>query len=199
MFRGELIMSVQSAEEDLGQDVDKVKLEESDQKSQADQHTNETLSDENNGTKQEQLLSEDVTYRHYQSPGWFMLIVIPVFSFIILFLVTIGSFSIAWIVILIGLIVGTLFWGLTVEVNKAIIRLSFGFGIIHRSIPRERIATVTQVRNRWWYNFGIRWTPHGWMWNISGLDAVELTYHNGKKFRIGTDEPEALLEALKVV
>ena len=192
-------MSVQSAEEDLGQDVDKVKLEESDQKSQADQHTNETLSDENNGTKQEQLLSEDATYRHYQSPGWFMLIVIPVFSFIILFLVTIGSFSIAWIVILIGLIVGTLFWGLTVEVNKDIIHLSFGFGIIHRSIPRERIATVTQVRNRWWYNFGIRWTPHGWMWNISGLDAVELTYHNGKKFRIGTDEPEALLEALKVV
>ena len=37
------------------------------------------------------------------------------------------------------------------------------------------------------------------VWNISGLDAVELTYHNGKKFRIGTDEPEALLEALKVV
>ena len=58
---------------------------------------------------------------------------------------------------------------------------------------------VTQVRNRWWWGFGIRWTPHGWMWNISGLDAVELTYHNGKKFRIGTDEPEALLEALKVV
>jgi len=100
---------------------------------------------------------------------------------------------------LIGLIVGTLFWGLTVEVNKDIIRLSFGFGIIHRSIPRERIATVTQVRNRWWYRLGIKWTPHGWMWNISGLDAVELTYHNGKKFRIGTDEPEALLEALKAV
>ena len=75
-------MSVQSAEEDLGQDVDKGKLEESDQKSQADQHTNKTLSDENNETKQEQLLSEDATYRHYQSPGWFMLIVIPVYSFI---------------------------------------------------------------------------------------------------------------------
>ena len=191
-------MSVQSAEEDLGQDVDKVKLEESDQKSQADQHTNETLSDENNETKQEQLLSEDATYRHYQSPGWFMLF-IPVFSVIVLFHATIGSFSVVWIVILIGLIVGTLFWGLTVEVNKDIIRLSFGFGIIHRSIPRERIATVTQVRNRWWYSLGVRLTPHGWMWNISGLDAVELTYHNGKKFRIGTDEPEALLEALKVV
>ena len=91
-------MSVQSAEEDLGQDVDKVKLEESDQKSQADQHTNETLSDENNETKQEQLLSEDATYRHYQSPRWFMLIAAPVFSCITLFLVTTGSFSIAWTV-----------------------------------------------------------------------------------------------------
>ena len=92
-----------------------------------------------------------------------------------------------------------LFWGLTVEVNKDVVRLYFGFGIIHRSILREHIAMVTQVRNRWWWGFGIRWTPHGWMWNISGLDAIELTYHNGKKFRIGTDEPEALLEALKVV
>ena len=192
-------MSVQSEEEDLSRGVDEVELEESDQKNHLDQHTNETLSDEHNGTKQEQLLSEDTAYRHYQSPRWFMLIAAPVFSCIILFLVTTGSFSIAWIVILIGLIVGTLFWGLTVEVNKDIIRLSFGFGIIHRSIPRERIATVTQVRNRWWYRLGIKWTPHGWMWSISGLDAVELTYHNGKKFRIGTDEPEALLEALKVV
>ena len=191
-------MSVQS-KEDLSQGVDEVELEESDQKSHADQHTNETLSDENDGTKQEQLLSENTAYRHYQSPRWSMLISVTVFSFIILFHVTIGSFSVAWIVILVGSIVGTLFWGLTVEVNRDMVRLYYGFGIIHRSIPRERITTVTQVRNRWWYGLGIRWTPHGWMWNISGLDAVELTYHNGKKFRIGTDEPEALLEALKVV
>ena len=106
---------------------------------------------------------------------------------------------ITWIVILVGLIGISLFWGLTVEVNKDVVRLYFGLGIIRRNIRREDIAMVTQVRNRWWWGFGIRWTPHGWMWNISGLDAIELTYHNGKKFRIGTDEPEVLLEALKVV
>ena len=172
-------MPVQSEEENLGQDIDEVKLEESDQKSQANQH----------------ILSEDIAYRHYQSPRWFMLIAAPVFSVIILFHVTIGSFSVAWIVILIGSIVGALFWGLAVEVNKDIVRLAFGFGIIHRSILREHIAAVTRVRNRWWYSLGIRLTPHGWMWNISGLDAVELTYHDGKKFRIGTNEPETLLEA----
>ena len=56
---------------------------------------------------------------------------------------------------------------------------------------------VEQGRNSWWYGWGIRLTPHGWMWNISGLDAVELTYRNGKKFRIGTDELEMLLGVLK--
>ena len=131
--------------------------------------------------------------RQFQ-PWWSLMIIVPVFLLIIVFYM-----AIAWIVILIGLVGAALFWGLTVEVNKDVVRLYFGFGIIHRSILREHIAMVTQVRNRWWWGFGIRWTPHGWMWNISGLDAVELTYHNGKKFRIGTDEPEALLEALKVV
>ena len=136
-----------------------------------------------------------IIYHHRQfQPWWGLMIIVPVFLLIIVFYM-----AIAWIVILIGLIVAALFWGLTVEVNKDVVRLYFGFGIIHRSILREHIAMVTQVRNRWWWGFGIRWTPHGWMWNISGLDAVELTYHNGKKFRIGTDEPEALLEALKVI
>ena len=122
------------------------------------------------------------------------MIIVPVFLLIIVFYMVI-----AWVFTIILLIVAALFWGLTVEVNKDVVRLYFGFGIIHRSILREHIVMVTQVRNRWWWGFGIKWTPHGWMWNISGLDAIELTYHDGKKFRIGTDEPEALLEALKVV
>ena len=136
-----------------------------------------------------------IIYHHRQFyPWWSLMIIVPMFLLIIVFYM-----AIAWIVILIGVVAAALFWGLTVEVNKDVVRLYFGFGIIHRSILREHIAMVTQVRNRWWWGFGIRWTPHGWMWNISGLDAIELTYHNGKKFRIGTDEPEVLLEALKVV
>ena len=136
-----------------------------------------------------------IIYHHRQfQPWWGLMIIVPVFLLIIVFYM-----AIVWIFTIILLIVAALFWGLTVEVNKDVVRLYFGFGIIHRSILREHIAMVTQVRNRWWWGFGIRWTPHGWMWNISGLDAIELTYHNGKKFRIGTDEPEALLEALKAV
>ena len=42
-----------------------------------------------------------------------------------------------------------------------------------------------------WYSLDSTWL----VWNISGLDTVELTYRDGKKFRIGTDEPEVLLDA----
>jgi len=36
-----------------------------------------------------------------------------------------------------------------------------------------------------------------WVYNVSGLEAVEVTLRSGKRFRIGTDEPEALLTALQ--
>jgi hypothetical protein len=35
-----------------------------------------------------------------------------------------------------------------------------------------------------------------WVWNVSGLDAVELTLRSGRRFRIGTDEPEELAKAI---
>ena len=54
-------MSVQSEEDDSSRGVDEVELEESDQKNHLDQHTNETLSDEHNGTKQEQLQKIQLT------------------------------------------------------------------------------------------------------------------------------------------
>ena len=68
-----------------------------------------------------------------------------------------------------------------VEGDAQDVRLFFGMGIIRRTIPRQRIAQAEQVRNSWWYGWGIRLTPHGWMWSISGLDAVELTSLPGGK------------------
>jgi len=53
------------------------------------------------------------------------------------------------------------------------------------------------VRNKWWYGLGIRLTPHGWLYNVSGLDAIEIVRRSGKTFRVGTDEPKALAAALR--
>jgi len=35
-----------------------------------------------------------------------------------------------------------------------------------------------------------------WIYNISGFDAVEIKMKNGKTYRIGTDEPQKLEQAI---
>ena len=72
-----------------------------------------------------------------------------------------------------------LFGSLTVEVGREAVRVAFGPGVIHRTIPLERIAGARPVPTRWFYGWGIRLTPRGWMWNVSGLQAVELEYVDG--------------------
>jgi hypothetical protein len=40
-------------------------------------------------------------------------------------------------------------------------------------------------------------TPHGWLYNVAGRGAVEITLKGGRRFRIGTDEPERLCYAIQ--
>lgn len=91
-----------------------------------------------------------------------------------------------------------LFGKLVVSVDRDAVRLRFGFlGLIRRSIALERVAGARAVRNKWYYGWGIRLTPYGWLWNIQGLDAVQLHYNDGGNTRIGTDEPEKLVRAVE--
>lgn len=38
--------------------------------------------------------------------------------------------------------------------------------------------------------------PGGWIFNVSGWESVELQMKNGRKYRIGTDDAQALLDAV---
>jgi len=89
------------------------------------------------------------------------------------------------------------FYRLTVSVDDYYVRAVFGIGVIGKRIPLGDILEVRPVTNPWWYGWGIRLIPGGWMWNISGQQAIELRLKNGRKFRLGTDEPEALAQIIK--
>jgi hypothetical protein len=96
------------------------------------------------------------------------------------------------VIVIFGLIM-FIFYGLFIEVTETQIKLKYGIGLIRRSIEINDIDTVECVRNKWWYGWGIRLTPHGWLWNISGLDAVEIKYKDtDRKFRIGTNDSNKL-------
>lgn len=91
---------------------------------------------------------------------------------------------------------------LTVTVSDDALWIRFGpVPLIQKSWPVSDISSAAVVTNPWYYGFGIRWTPSGPLYNVSGSGAVEVSLHSGKQFRIGTDEPgtlsHAILETLK--
>ena len=88
---------------------------------------------------------------------------------------------------------------LTVKIDQEFVRIRFGYGIFRTKYRLKDIASVRKVRNHWYYGWGIRYWfwPHMWIFNVSGLDAVEIKLKNGKIRRIGTDEPVKLEKALK--
>jgi hypothetical protein len=90
-----------------------------------------------------------------------------------------------------------LFHSLTVHVSKDQIKVKFGVGLICTSFAVSEIRSVKAVRNHWISGWGIRWIPGGWLYNVSGFDAVELNMASGRRYRIGTDEPQALLAAIE--
>ena len=91
-----------------------------------------------------------------------------------------------------------LFHSLTVEVTQSLLVVRFGPGLIRRSFPVESVREARTVKNHWYYGWGIRLTPHGWLFNVSGFDAVEIRLENGRHYRIGTDRPEELLAAIQM-
>ena len=107
------------------------------------------------------------------------------------------GYPVAWLVAIIMLVVAVLFSSMTVRVDVDGLHWHFGPGFWKKSLPLGDIATVSPVRNRAWYGWGIRYTPHGWLYNVSGLDAVELGLADGKSLRIGTDEPQSLCDAIR--
>lgn len=146
-----------------------------------------------------------VEYRHVQrSYLW-----IFVSAWFALILTGVGLFSdderkgvgilvaMAAVILFIGAIT---FWfsRLTFVVSGEAVRCYFGAGTPRRTLAGHTIIGFRKVRNKWYYGWGVRHFPGGWMYNVWGLDAMEFDLADGTKFRIGTDEPEDLLAALSV-
>ena len=85
---------------------------------------------------------------------------------------------------------------LTVEITPEALRVLFGPGLIRRSIPLEEIESAKVIHVPWYVGWGMRWTGY-WLYNVSGRMAVLLYLRRGRAFGVGTDEPEALLAALR--
>lgn len=143
-------------------------------------------------------------YEHKQ-PGklirWTLVVSIAVFVIVMtvakIWTHPIGIQLIPIIALLILIACAFLFDSLTVRITESHLSVHFGPGLIRKIFELKEIEAAEMVRNEWWYGWGVRLTPHGWLYNVSGLDAVQITLRGGKKFRIGTDQPIELHSAIQ--
>ncbi len=135
-------------------------------------------------------------YKHTQI-GYLLLIlyiaVILVMSYLSI-MTGFNPFVLAGLIIM--LIALGLFATLSVTVDEQMIKLQFGLGIIRKGFLLKDVEAYRMVKNPWYYGWGVRYTPRGWLFNVSGFSAVELQMKSGKLYRIGTDDPEGLAKAV---
>ena len=96
------------------------------------------------------------------------------------------------------LVLAGMFSRLSTTVGSEQIIVAFRAGWPRRVIPLETVVTATVVRNRWWYGWGLRKVPGGWLYNVWGLDAVAVERRAGSAFRIGTQDPAGLEAAIRL-
>ena len=105
---------------------------------------------------------------------------------------------ITWAVLAVVVFVLAVFSRLTVMVGAGTVLAQFGPGWPSRRIDLREVVEVTIERTRWWEGTGVRKIRDGWMYNVWGHDAVQLRLSSGRVFRIGTDDAERLLLAVRV-
>ncbi len=90
-----------------------------------------------------------------------------------------------------------IFRRMTVEVADGELRAWFGSGWPRYSWPLGRIDAVRTVQNSFWDGTGIRFTRHGLLYNVASGPGIEFRLKSGATFRLGSDEPEALADAIR--
>lgn len=127
--------------------------------------------------------------------------IIAAFAFAILLILTISHVAgFVWVTLFVLIVLaGALLIcsTLTVSVGGDALSIRFGpVGLIRKSWPLHEIESVVPVTNPWYYGLGIHATPRGVLYNVSGSKGIEVRLNSGTTFRIGTDEPEQLCDAI---
>jgi hypothetical protein len=89
------------------------------------------------------------------------------------------------------------FYSFTIQIADGILNFWFGFGVGGKPFPIEGIRSIETVKNPWYYLWGIKSIPGGWLYSIApGGQAIELIFKDNKKIHLGTNRPEEIKRRL---
>ena len=138
-------------------------------------------------------------YQHTQSGTVTRIAAIAALAVAVYTFALLGSGPLIWIVLVVAVLGLFAFGSMTIEVDRERFTFWFGPGWIRRSFLLAEIQSWKPVTNPWWYGWGIHLTPHGWLYNVGGTGAIQLELRDGRRLRVGSDEPERLDEAIRVM
>jgi len=90
------------------------------------------------------------------------------------------------------------FYKLTITIDNTHLSFKLGIGLFSKSYKIADISSCTPVTNSAIYGIGIRLLPGGWLYNVSGLKAIELRFkHKATVIRIGTNKPDEISQLIQ--
>lgn len=91
-----------------------------------------------------------------------------------------------------------IFYKLTITINNTTVDFKLGVGWIGKSYKISDIKSCKSVSNSPFIGIGIRMLSNGWLFNVSGLKAIELQFNNKKSVvRIGTNKPDEISQLIQ--
>jgi len=105
----------------------------------------------------------------------------------------------AWVWVLLAVLLvlaAYVFSSLTVAISDRALIWLFGPGVIRKEVPLAEIRGAEVTQTRWYEGWGIHRTRRGWLYNVSGFQAVAVDLRDGRRLLLGTDEPARLRDAL---
>jgi len=136
---------------------------------------------------------------HHSQKGWFIIAVLATGIALVAFDLLTGGFRtgpFAGLLLLAAALM--LFYRLQVTIDDTTLTIRPGIGTIKKRLRLDDVEFVRTVKNPWYWGWGIRWIgKRSWLFNVSGLDAVELKMKSGRTYRIGTDQPAELEIAVR--
>lgn len=141
----------------------------------------------------------EATYRHTQY-GFFMLVVFLITG-ILIAVVTLQILAENRVPSAIGVLgvylLGVLmFYSFTVGISGEKLQFWFGIGVIRKTITLSEIRSTKEVNNPWYYFWGVKLIPGGWLYAIAPGTAVEIELKDGRIVQLGTNQPQKLIQAI---
>jgi len=138
-----------------------------------------------------------IAYKNTQS-GWHFVVICILLTILVFAIVPLEQLGLLhYLMLFLLILLGVLFHSLTIEVDRGKIKCYFGQGLIGQEFPVREVAACESIRVSWFWGWGIRWTPKGWMYNIWGTRAVLLKFKSGKTFLMGSNEPDVVCDVIR--